>query len=91
MILKEWTMIHKIKSLYDKGNGLCKKAISRELNVSINTVRKYLAMNEKEISDYLAGKDRHKQLDAYRDYIVHLLETFPLLSAVKVQRKLQEK
>jgi orotate phosphoribosyltransferase-like protein len=33
-------MIHKIKSLYDKGNGLSKKAISRELNVSCSaTIR----------------------------------------------------
>ncbi|VAX07523.1 hypothetical protein MNBD_GAMMA25-390 [hydrothermal vent metagenome] len=32
---------------------------------------------------------RQKKLDDYRDYIVYLLETFPLLSAVKVQRKLQ--
>lgn len=84
-------MIHKIKSLYDNdnGNGLSKKAIARELNVSINTVRKYLAMDEKEISDYLTAQSRHKQLDAHRDFIVHLLENFPQLSAVKVQRKLQ--
>ncbi|MGY6274976.1 hypothetical protein [Methylomonas sp. MgM2] len=39
-------MIHKIKSLYDAGNGLGKKAIARELKISINTVRKYLAMDE---------------------------------------------
>jgi len=84
-------MIHKIKSLYDNGNGLSKKAIARELNVSINTVRKYLAMDEKEISNYLAAVVRQKQLDPYRDFIVHLLVNFPLLSAVKVQRKLQAK
>jgi len=84
-------MIHKIKSLYDNGNGLSKKAIARELNVSINTVRKYLAMNEKEISNYLAAVARQKQLDPYRDFIVHLLVNFPQLSAVKVQRKLQAK
>ena len=43
-------MIHKIKSLYDDGNGLGKKAIARELGISINTVRKYLAMEEEAIS-----------------------------------------
>ncbi len=84
-------MIHKIKSLYDGGKGLSKKAIARELNISINTVRKYLAMDEDTISVYLSATDRRKNLDEYRDYIVHLLETFPKLSAVKVQRKLQEK
>ena len=82
-------MIHKIKSLYDNGNGLGKKAIARELNISKNTVRKYLAMDEDAISTYLSEKGRQKKLDDYRDYIVYLLETFPLLSAVKVQRKLQ--
>ncbi len=84
-------MIHKIKSLYDDGHGLGKKAIARELKISVNTVRKYLAMDEVAISRYLENQSRHKQLDDHRDYIVHLLETFPKLSAVKVQRKLQDK
>ncbi len=84
-------MIHKIKALYDDGNGLGKKAIARELNISVNTVRKYLAMNEAAISGYLEHHSRYKQLDAYRDYMIHLLETFPQLSAVKIQRKLQAK
>ncbi len=43
-------MIHKIKSLYDNGNGLGKKAIARELNISKNTVRKYLVMDGDVIS-----------------------------------------
>ena len=84
-------MIHKIKSLYDNGNGLSKKRIARELHLSINTVRKYLSMDEAAISRYLDHQARFKQLDAYRSYIVHLLETFPKLSAVKIQRKLQTK
>jgi transposase len=84
-------MIHKIKSLYDDGNGLSKKAIARQLKISVNTVRKYLAMDERSISNYLDDTERHKQLDDYREYIVHLLETFPQLSAVKIQRKLRAK
>jgi len=84
-------MIHKIKSLYDDGNGLGKKAIARQLGISVNTVRKYLAMDEVAISAYLSNRSRQKQLDDYREYIIHLLETFPQLSAVKVQRKLKEK
>ena len=84
-------MIHKIKALYDDGNGLGKKAIARELKISVNTVRKYLAMDETAISRYLQNTSRHKQLDDYRDYIVHLLEVFPQLSGVKIQRKLEQK
>ncbi|MRJ41319.1 MULTISPECIES: helix-turn-helix domain-containing protein, partial [unclassified Idiomarina] len=38
-------MIHKIKSMYDNGQGLSIRAISRELNISRNTVKKYLAMD----------------------------------------------
>ena len=82
-------MIHKIKSLYDNGNGLGKKVVARELGISIHTVRKYLDMDETALSAYLGNTYRQKKLDDYRDYIVHLLETFPLLSAVKIQRKLQ--
>jgi len=84
-------MIHKIKALYNDGKGLGKKAIARELGISRNTVRKYLAIDEATVSAYLSETDRQKKLDEHRDYIVHLLETFPKLSAVKVQRKLQEK
>ena len=42
-------MIHKIKSLYVNGNGLGQKAIAREQGISINTVRKYLGMEEEAI------------------------------------------
>jgi hypothetical protein len=34
---------------------------------------------------------RTKKLDAYRVYIIQLLQTYPNLSAVKVMRKLKEK
>ncbi|MBT3204250.1 MAG: IS21 family transposase [Candidatus Marinimicrobia bacterium] len=84
-------MIHKIKSLYDNGNGLGKKAIARKLNISKNTVCKYLAMDEVAISAYLSNTSRQKKLDDYSDYIISLLKTFPNLSAVKIQRKLQKK
>ena len=84
-------MIHQVKSLYDNGAGLGKKAIARQLRISVNTVRKYLAMDEAAISAYLADTQHHKQLDDYRDYVIHLLKTFPQLSAVKVQRKLQQR
>jgi len=36
-----WNMMHKVKSLYDDGNGLDKKTIARHLNISINTLYKY--------------------------------------------------
>jgi predicted transcriptional regulator len=40
--MKEWNVIHKIKSLYDNGNGLTVHKIAKELGLSRNTVSKYL-------------------------------------------------
>ena len=84
-------MIHKIKALHDSGNGLSIRAISQALNLSRNTVRKYLRMEEIEISKHLEDRSRIKMLDRHRGYISYLLETYPKLSAVKVARKLREK
>jgi DNA-binding CsgD family transcriptional regulator len=39
-------MIHKIKALHDGGNGLSTRAISVQLGISRNTVRKYLKLDE---------------------------------------------
>ena len=84
-------MIHKIKALYDQGNGLTIRAIARQLGISRNTVRKYLRMDETAIAERQESRVRHRQLDDYRDYIISLLGQFPDLSAVKVLRKLKQK
>ncbi|XOZ32981.1 IS21 family transposase [Halomonadaceae bacterium KBTZ08] len=84
-------MIHKIKALHDNGQGLSIRAISQELGVSRNTVRKYLRMDESAIGHQLDDPARTKRLDDYRDYLVYLLGEFPKLSAVKIARKLRAK
>ena len=84
-------MIHKIKAMYDEGKGYSKKQIARELSISRKTVRKYLLMGEEEISEYLQDTERQKRLDKYREYIVHLLQTYPKLTATKIKRKLEGK
>ena len=48
--MKEWIVIHKIKSLYDNGNGLTERKIAKELGLSRNTVSKYLHMPETEMA-----------------------------------------
>ena len=83
-------MIHRIKSLFDNGNGSSIRAIAEALNISRNTVRQYLRSDEKEIVEQQECRERTKQLDEYRDYIIHLLQTYPKLSAVKILRKLKE-
>jgi transposase len=82
-------MIHKIKAMYDEGRGSSLRAIAEELRIARNTVRKYLAMSAEEITAYQERKGRSKRLDVHRAYIIHLLETYPRLSAVKILRKLQ--
>jgi len=84
-------VIHQIKALHNKGNGLSIRKIAKQLNISRNTVSKYLNMPETEITGVLSDIDRTKKLDEYRDYIIHLLEVYPELSAVKVLRKLKAK
>jgi len=83
-------VIHKIKALYDEGRGLSIRAIARELGVSRNTVRKYLAQSPAGIVFERAQPRRHR-LDEYRPFIGYLLRRYPKLSAVKVALKLREK
>lgn len=89
--MKRWNVIHKIKSLYDNGNGLSERKIAEKLGISRNTVRKYLHMPESEIAARFEDLSRNKKLDEYRVYIIQLLQTYPGLSAVKVLRKLKDK
>jgi len=70
--MKEWLVIHKIKSLYDSGNGLTERKIAKELGISRNTVSKYLKMPEPVITEQLSETDRTKKPDEYRNYIRHL-------------------
>ena len=48
-------------------------------------------MDEETIQKMKTNPSRTKILDAHRTYIVHLLKTYPGLSAVKVRQKLLEK
>ena len=89
--MKRWSMIHKIKVMYDEGNGHSIRQIAKELSISRNTVSKYLKMQEEQISEQVNNPKREKTLDTYKDYIVSLLQKYPKLSSVKIKRKLQTK
>lgn len=84
-------MIHKINALFDQGRGLSIRAISRELGISRNTVRKYLTLDAATISQAREDPSRRKCLDEHRDFLIHQLKAFPQLSAVKLARRLREK
>ena len=83
-------MIHKIKAMYDEGRGQSIRGIARELRLSRNTVRKYLKQSVDEISAVLNQVSRHKRLDDCKPFIISLLQGFPNLSAVKIERRLRE-
>ncbi|MBC8554945.1 MAG: IS21 family transposase [Candidatus Brocadiales bacterium] len=87
--MKGWRMIHKIKALHDEGNGYSRRQIGRELSISRNTVKKYLAMSEEQINEMLGNQEREKHLDKYREYIVHQLQKYPKLKALKIKRKIE--
>lgn len=89
--MMRWNVIHKIKSMHDGGKGLSIRAISKELGISRNSVRKYLRAGEAEIAQQQDNPARSKQLDAHRDYLINQLKSFPGLSAVKIARRLKEK
>jgi transposase len=89
--MKEWIVIHKIKALYNNGSGLSKRQIAKELGISRNSVNKYLSLEVSKISHVQDNNERKKVLDIYKDYILHLLNSYPNLSAVKIMRKLKDK
>jgi transposase len=84
--MKRWSMIHKIKAMYDEGNGHTIRQIAEELSISRNTVSKYLKMQEEEINEYVNNPKRKKALDKHKAYIVSLLQKYPKLSSVKIKR-----
>ena len=84
-------MRYKVKSLYNNGQGLSQREIAKELGLSRNTVRKYLGLDETSLTKLQNDTSREKTLDDYREYIIHLLQTYPNLSAVKILRKLKAK
>jgi len=90
--MKEWIVIHKIKSLYDEGHGLSARAIAKELGISRSTVKRHINMNEESVSQAMEeAATRQKCLDDHKDSIVRTLQVFPRISAVKVLRKLKSK
>jgi len=91
VLMKDWVMIHKIKALYDHGTGSSIRAIAEHLQLSRNTVRKYLRRDETAISARLGQTERAKVLDEYREYLGYLLRRYPRLSGPKALRKLREK
>lgn len=87
--MKGWPMIHKIKDY--KNSSMSQTATADELGMAWRTVNKYWEMSEEEIINYLKNRERKKELDDFKDYILYLLEKYSKMKVPKIRRKLKEK
>ncbi len=87
--MEKWIVTHKIKALYDEGNGMSQRDIARKLGKSCNTVAKYLSMSEEEIAKKINNPTRARELDDYWEFLTHLIRRYPRMSSVKARRKLE--
>lgn len=65
--------------------------IARQLNISRNTVYKYLDMTFEEAVGEFGEIKGKKRLDPYRDWIVNWLKEYPSLSGAQIHDWLKEK
>ena len=68
--MKEWLVIHKIKSLYNNGNGLTERKIAQELGISRNTVSKYLNMSDSAITKESSKNKLNKSIKFTNFWVV---------------------
>jgi transposase len=83
-------MIHKIKSLFNEGNGSSLREIARQLGLSRHTVRKYAHLPEAQIQQRQDNPERTRKLNPFRPYLLDQLQRYPKLSAGKLRRKLNQ-
>ncbi|WP_445505875.1 IS21 family transposase, partial [Niallia sp. 03091] len=66
--------------------------IARKLNISRNTVYKYIRKSPEEMAEWTASTmTRSKKLDKHKDLILYWLREYPDLTAAQVQDWLKEK
>ena len=73
-----------IQILYKQGYS--KKAIAKELGMSINTVRKYIRTGEEP--RYCSRKQKPLKLDPYRNYIQKRLQDLRYPHEIKIEEKI---
>lgn len=75
-----------------KEQGFKIAAIAKKLDISRNTVYKYLDMTLEEASEWFASLgSRRKKLDPYRDWIINWLREHPDLSSAQIEDWLKER
>ncbi|GCL73748.1 hypothetical protein PN4B1_36900 [Paenibacillus naphthalenovorans] len=75
-----------------KAKGLKISQIARNLNISRNTVYKYLSMNPDQFKQFMEELEtRAKKLDPYEQQILQWLREYPDLSAAQILDWLKER
>jgi len=89
-LMNQLIMYHEVHRQH-RENGLKPAQISRKLGLDRRTVRKYLAMSEKEYLDFINNHvSREKLLIPYEEFIKTRLESCPEASAAQVHDWLKE-
>ncbi|MFB3165522.1 helix-turn-helix domain-containing protein [Neobacillus sp. 179-J 1A1 HS] len=66
--------------------------IARKLNISRNTVYKYIRKSPEEMAEWTASTmTRSKKLDIHKDLILHWLREYPDITAAQVEDWLEER
>ena len=87
---KKMSIYHEIHRLHRLGFN--QNQIERKVGVNRDTVRKYLAKDFKEMSEWTAGlQNRKKKLDPYEAVIVEWLKEHSNLSAAQIEGWLRGK
>lgn len=83
-------MYSKMKEL--EAAGFSQRNIAKQLNVSRNTVKKYLEKDVEDFTTWLSStKDRKQKLDPHKDRILKWLRSHPDLSAAQIHDWLEER
>lgn len=84
-----WQVYHEIKKLSTSGLGVSQ--IQNRINISRNTIYKYLNMTEKEFAEFLGKKkSRKKKLSSKESFVKNLIETYPDIMATQVESRIKE-
>ena len=87
--MKGWKMYSKIQAMKEQGFSI--RQVSRTLQVSRNTLKKYWEMPPEEYAEAYKAANRETALSAYEPVVVKWLETYPSLTASQVRDWLEER
>jgi transposase len=84
-----WEMYHEVNDLSKSGLGVTQ--IQSRVNMSKNTIYRYLNMKEEEFVEFLNNKKhRRKKLSDKEVFVKNLLGTYPDMMATQIESRIKE-